>query len=88
YSLRMVQRIRDEAHRFAVTYFRNLHSKNSLQSVLDGIEGVGKQKRLALLNRFSNIQKIMNATEEEIAATEGIGASLAHRIKVYLNENL
>ena len=88
YSLRMVQRIRDEAHRFAVTYFRNLHSKNSLQSVLDGIEGVGKQKRIALMNRFSNIERIMLAPEEEIAKTEGIGAALAHRIKVYLNENL
>ncbi len=88
YSLRMVQRIRDEAHRFAVTYFRNLHSKNSLQSVLDGIEGVGKQKRIALINRFSNIQNIMTATEKEIAETEGIGAALAHRIKTYLNENL
>ena len=88
YSLRMVQRMRDEAHRFAVTYFRNLHSKNSLQSVLDGIEGVGKQKRIALMNRFQNIEKIMTATEEEIAKTEGIGAALAHRIKTYLNENL
>lgn len=88
YSLRMVQRIRDEAHRFAVTYFRNLHSKNSLQSVLDAIEGVGKQKRIALLNRFSNIEKIMSASEAEIAETEGIGAALAHRIKAYLNENL
>lgn len=88
YSLKMVQRMRDEAHRFAVTYFRNLHSKNSLQSVLDGIEGVGKQKRIALMNRFSNIEKIMTATEEEIAKTEGIGDALAHRIKVYLSENL
>ena len=88
YSLKMVQRIRDEAHRFAVTYFRNLHSKNSLQSVLDGIEGVGKQKKIALMNRFPNIEKIMTATEEEIAKTEGIGAALAHRIKTYLNENL
>lgn len=88
YSLKMVQRIRDEAHRFAVTYFRNLHTKNSLKSVLDGIEGVGKQKRVALMNRFSNIGKIMDATEEEIAKTEGIGANLAHRIKTYLNENL
>ncbi|MCM1438941.1 MAG: excinuclease ABC subunit UvrC [Roseburia sp.] len=88
YSLRMVQRVRDEAHRFAVTYFRNLHSKNSLQSVLDGVEGVGKRKKIALMDRFSNIEKIMNATEEELARTEGIGVALAHRIKAYLNENL
>lgn len=88
YSLKMVQRMRDEAHRFAVTYFRNLHSKNSLKSVLDGIEGVGRQKRIALMNRFSNIEKIMAATEEEIAGTEGIGGVLAKKIKAYLNENL
>ena len=88
YSLRMVQRIRDEAHRFAVTYFRNLHSKNSLKSVLDGIEGVGKRKAVALMERFSNIGNIMNATEEELAEVEGIGGVLARKIKIYLNENL
>lgn len=88
FSLRMVQRIRDEAHRFAVTYFRSLHSKNSLASVLDGIEGVGKRKRIALMNKFSNVERIMNATEEELAETEGIGPVLAKKIKAYLNENL
>ncbi len=88
YSLRVVQRIRDEAHRFAVTYFRNLHSKNSLASVLDGIEGVGKRKRIALMEKFSNIERIMNATEEELAKTEGIGPALAKKIKAYLSENL
>lgn len=88
YSLRMVQRIRDEAHRFAVTYFRNLHSKSSLSSILDGIEGVGKRKRIALMDKFSNIEKIMNATEEELAKTEGIGPALAKKIKTYFNENL
>ena len=88
YSLRVVQRIRDEAHRFAVTYFRNLHSKNSLASVLDGIEGVGKRKRIALMEKFSNIERIMNATEEELAKTEGIGPALAKKIKAYLRENL
>ena len=88
YSLRMVQRIRDEAHRFAVTYFRNLHSKNSLKSVLDGIGGVGKRKSVALMQKFSNIERIMNATEEELAQTDGIGPVLAKKIKAYLNENL
>ena len=88
YSLRVVQRIRDEAHRFAVTYFRNLHSKNCLASVLDGIEGVGKRKRVALMEKFSNIERIMNATEEELAKTEGIGPALAKKIKAYLSENL
>lgn len=88
YSLRMVQRIRDEAHRFAVTYFRSIHTKNALKSVLAQIEGIGKQKSIALMQKFSNVGNIMNATEEEIASTEGIGAVLAKRIKDYLNNNL
>ncbi len=85
YSLRMVQRIRDEAHRFAVTYFRNLHSKNGLTSVLDGIEGVGKRKQIALVKKFSNLERIMSATEEELASVEGIGPSLAKKIKEYFD---
>ncbi len=88
YSLRMVQRIRDEAHRFAVTYFRSLHSKNSLKSVLDGIDGVGKRKSIALMTKFSNIGNIMQASAEDIASTEGIGPNLAKKIKNYLENNL
>ncbi len=88
YSLRMIQRIRDEAHRFAVTYFRSVHTKNGLKSVLDGIDGIGKQKSVALMARFSNIGNIMNASVEEIAETEGIGAVLAKKIKDYLDNNL
>lgn len=81
YALRMLQRIRDEAHRFAITYFRNLHSKRNLSSVLDDIEGVGKQKRIALLERFGTIDKIMRASEEELMQTDGVGKELAARIK-------
>ncbi|MGN1373089.1 MAG: excinuclease ABC subunit UvrC [Candidatus Coproplasma sp.] len=88
YSLRMVQRIRDEAHRFAVTYFRSIHTKNALKSVLAEIDGVGKQKSIALMQKFSNVGNLMNATEEEIASTEGIGIVLAKKIKDYLNNNL
>lgn len=88
YSLRMVQRIRDEAHRFAVTYFRSLHSKNSLKSVLDGIDGVGKRRSVALMTKFSNIGNIMQASVEDIASTEGIGLNLAKKIKNYLESNL
>ncbi|MGN0808299.1 MAG: excinuclease ABC subunit UvrC [Candidatus Coproplasma sp.] len=88
YSLRMVQRIRDEAHRFAVTYFRSIHTKNALKSVLDEIEGIGKQKSVALMQKFSNVGNILNATEQEIAETEGIGAVLAKKIKDYLDNNL
>ncbi len=80
YALKMLQRIRDEAHRFAITYFRNLHSKRNLASVLDEIEGVGKQKKAALMEKFGTIDKIMRAREDELAATPGIGRELAGRI--------
>ena len=88
YALKMLQRIRDEAHRFAITYFRNLHSKRNLESVLSEIEGIGKKKRLALLERFGTIDRIMNASREELAATEGIGPVLADAVFEYFNEKL
>ncbi len=88
FALKMLQRIRDEAHRFAITYFRNLHSKRNLESVLSEIEGVGKKKRLALLEKFGTIDKIMGASEEELAETDGIGPALARNIKEYFEEKL
>lgn len=88
YSLKMLQRIRDEAHRFAITYFRNLHSKNNLSSVLSEIDGIGKIKRIALMKKFSTLDKIMSASTEELAQTEGIGEKLALLIKKYFEENL
>ena len=88
YVLQMLQRIRDEAHRFAITYFRSLHSKRNLASVLSEIEGIGAKKRAALLDRFKTIDKIMDATVEELATAEGIGKELACRIYSYLKEKL
>ncbi len=88
YALQTLQRIRDEAHRFAITYFRNLHSKRNLSSVLNEIEGIGKSKRLALMEKFSTLDKIMHASEEELAKTSGIGRELARRIRAYFDENL
>ncbi len=86
YALKVLQRVRDEAHRFAITYFRNLHSKRNLASVLEEIEGVGSKKRAALLDKFGTIDKIMRADEEELAKTEGIGHGLAARIRNYFDE--
>lgn len=88
YALKMLQRIRDEAHRFAITYFRNLHSKRNLASVLTEIEGVGKKKQLALTERFGTIDKIMRASVEELTEAEGIGEELAKRIKEFFEEKL
>ena len=88
YSLKMLQRIRDEAHRFAITYFRNLHSQNSLSSVLSEIDGVGKAKRIALMEKFKTLDKIIGASIDELCEVEGVGQKLAEKIKAYLGENL
>lgn len=88
YALKMLQRIRDEAHRFAITYFRSIHSKRSLASVLAEIEGVGKKKQIALMEKFGTIDKIMHASEKELAETPGIGPELAGRIRLYFEEKL
>ena len=88
YALKMLQRIRDEAHRFAITYFRSLHSKRNLASVLEEIDGVGKKKRKALMEKFGTIDKIMSASEEALCNVEGVGAELAKKIKRYFKENI
>ncbi len=88
YALQMLQRIRDEAHRFAITYFRSLHSKRNLQSVLQEIEGIGPVKRNALLDKFGSLDSVMNASTEDIAKVDGISLALAERIKDYLENNL
>ncbi len=83
YALKMLQRIRDEAHRFAVMYFRNVHSKRNLASVLEEIEGVGPQKRKLLMEKFGTIDKIMKADGEQLMRVGGIGKELAERIRRY-----
>ena len=88
FALKMLQRIRDEAHRFAITYFRSLHSKRNLASVLEEIDGVGKKKRMALLEKFGTIDKIMSADEKALCEVDGIGAELAKKIYTYFKEEL
>ena len=88
YALKMLQRIRDEAHRFAITYFRSLHSKRNLASVLEEIDGVGAKKRKSLLEKFGTIDKIMSATEEDLRQVSGIGEDLAKKIRAYFKEEL
>lgn len=80
YSLKLLQRIRDEAHRFAITYHRSIHSKKMLSSVLDAVKGIGKVKRQKLLERFKDISGIISATEEELKTVDGIGDEEAKNI--------
>lgn len=86
YCLRMLQRIRDEAHRFAITYHRTLRGKRSLASALDGVPGLGKVKKRALIEKFKDLGGIIAATEEELKEVGGIGEVQAKRIIEKLTE--
>lgn len=83
-ALYLVQRIRDEAHRFAITYHRDVRGKRALRSELDEIEGIGPGRKRALLKRFGSVRRIREASVEEIQATHGISRALAERIKGHL----
>lgn len=80
YCLKMLQRIRDEAHRFAVTYHRTLRGKRALSSVLDSVHGLGKVKKRALLDKFKDLAGIISATEEQLKSVDGIGEKQAKAI--------
>ena len=80
-GLFLVQRIRDEAHRFAVTYHQQLRGKRAVRSVLDDIQGVGPAKKRALLRKFGSVKGLRDATEADLAGVAGIGPALAERIK-------
>lgn len=81
----LLQRIRDEAHRFAITFHRSRRSKVMLESVLDEIEQLGHIRRAALLDRFGSVSAIRKASAEEIAATPGIGEKIASIIYNHLS---
>ena len=77
-ALRLLQRLRDEAHRFAVTYHRTARSRRDLQSVLDGIPGVGPRRRRVLLTRFGSVANVRRATREELVPV--VGAKVADAV--------
>jgi len=79
-------RIRDEAHRFAITYNRELRRRARLRSVLDDIEGVGPVRRRAMLRHFGSLKRIREATVDEIAAVKGLNRELAAEIRRHLDE--
>jgi excinuclease ABC subunit C len=83
-TLFLVQRIRDEAHRFAITRHRARRGKEALRSRLDVVSGLGPARRRALLRHFGSIDGIREATAEEIAAVPGIPRSVALRVKELL----
>jgi excinuclease ABC subunit C len=83
-ALYLVQRIRDEAHRFAITYHRDLRRKASVRSKFDDLPGIGPRRRGALLRVFGSIKRVREAPVEQVAAVPGIGPALAARIKTAL----
>jgi excinuclease ABC subunit C len=85
-ALFLLVRIRDEAHRFAITYNRELRRRARLRSVLDDIEGVGPVKRRAMLRHFGSLRRIREATVDELAAVKGLNHDQATKIRRHLNE--
>ncbi len=85
-ELRVLQSIRDEAHRFAITFHRNLRTKNEIKSPLDEIKGLGKVKKKALLSQFSSVDEIKKASIEELSLVKGIDTALAIKIKNFVEK--
>lgn len=82
-ALRILQKARDEAHRFAVNYHRNVRKKESISSILEDIPGIGPKRRRSLLKRFGSIAAIKEASITEICQTDSMNVSLAKKIKEY-----
>ncbi len=80
-GLYLVQRIRDEAHRFAITYHQSVRSKRAIHSILDDVAGVGPAKKRALLRKFGSVRGMREAPLDDLAAVAGVGSALARRIK-------
>jgi excinuclease ABC subunit C len=83
-GLYLLQRIRDEAHRFAITAHRKRRSREGITSILDAVPGIGPAKRKALMSHFGSLDKIRSASVEELAEVKGIHEDLAHAIKSHL----
>jgi excinuclease ABC subunit C len=83
-ALFLLQRIRDEAHRFAVSYHRKVKEKEDLQSLLDRIPGIGASRRKALLTFFGDVKRIRAASVLDLRQVEGIGGEMAVRIYKFL----
>ncbi|MDO8636501.1 MAG: excinuclease ABC subunit C, partial [Dehalococcoidia bacterium] len=82
-ALFLLQQLRDEAHRFAVTYHRKVRSRGEVKSALDGVPGIGPRRKRALLQKFGSVRGIREATVEEVAMVVG-GKALAELVKSYI----
>ena len=85
-GFKLITRIQDEAHRFAIEYHRSLRSKSQVHSVLDDIEGIGPTRRKALMRQFQSLERIKNATLEELAATESMNQAAAEKVYEFFHK--
>ncbi len=85
-ALHLIQRLRDEAHRFAITHHRALRSRASVSSRLDGVAGVGPERRKAILKHFKTVEALRAASPEEIAQVPGLPESVARNVYAMLHE--
>jgi len=83
-GLYLLQRVRDEAHRFALSYHLRLRRRKGMASALDDVPGIGPKRKRALLRRFGSMKAVKEATVEEIAAVPGMTMALAERVKEHL----
>ncbi len=84
-ALRVIQQIRDEAHRFALTYHRKLRSQRIQESILDDVEGIGQKRKEKLLAHFGSVDRLRRATPDEIAAAPDVGPKMAALIHAALH---
>jgi excinuclease ABC subunit C len=85
-ALHLLQRLRDEAHRFALSYHRSLRAKRARESVLDGVPGIGDRRKARLLRRFKTLARMREASVQEIAAAAGCGTDVAQAVAASLRE--
>lgn len=85
-AFKLITRIQDEAHRFAIEYHRSLRSKSQVKSVLDDIKGIGPTRRKALMKRFQSLENIRNATVEELAQADGMNQTAAEAVYAFFHE--
>lgn len=86
-AFRLITRIQDEAHRFAIEYHRLLRSKGQVHSILDEIKGVGQVRRKALMKHFQSLEKIREASEEELAEVPGMNAASARSVYLFFHSS-
>jgi len=85
-GFKLITRVQDEAHRFAIEYHRSLRSRGQIKSVLDDIEGIGQRRKMALLRRFGSVEGIQAATLEELENTESMDAKSAGSVYAFFHE--